>query len=276
MSGRVVGRSLARSVIDQAEGLRRMFATDAVHMVAVLGDEGQDISAGLAVALAGQGKKVLLLDEQLQAEQTHPLLALPVHHDICAALRGGLSLQEIALPVAGITLLPAGISRTMRRDDAARVRLLANFHALAGMYDIVLIHAAPSLPRRSFGFALAASEVIVLCAGTSAGITSAYSHIKMMAQTAGERRFRLMFRAVEEPLARILYRNLAGVCRQHLNLVPDYAGVLPGEQQSAADALEVLAQSMASWPLPGRDDSRFEAFMRRLLNAMSGRDQAHV
>lgn len=253
-----------------------MFAADVAHMVAMLGDDGQDISAGLAVALAGQGKKVLLLDEQLQAEQTHPLLSVPVRRDIGAALSGEMSLQEIALPVAGITLLPAGVSRPMRRDDTARVRLLANFHALAGMYDIVLIHASPSLPRRSFGFALAAPEVIVLCPGTTTGITAAYSHIKMMAHTVGERHYRLLFRDVEEPLAKILFRNLVGVCRQHLNLMPDYAGVLPTKQQLAADALEVLAEGMANWPLPERDDSRFEAFMRRLLTATSGRNQAHV
>lgn len=253
-----------------------MFAADVAHMVAMLGDDGQDISAGLAVALAGQGKKVLLLDEQLQAGQPHPLLDGPARHDIGAALSGEVSLQEIALTVAGITLLPAGVSRALRRDDTARVRLLANFHALAGMYDIVLIHASPSLPRRCIGFALAAPEVIVLCPGTSAGITAAYSQIKAMAHALGERHFRLMFRDVDESLAGILFRNLVGVCRQHLHLMPDYAGVLPAKRQLAADALEVLAEGMANWPLPERDDSRFEAFMRRLLTATSGRSQAHV
>jgi hypothetical protein len=80
-----------------------------------------------------------------------------------------------------------------------------------------------------------------------------------------------MFRGIEEPLARILFRNLAGVCRQHLNLMPDFAGVMPFEQLLAADALEVLAAGMTNWPLPERDDSRFEAFMRRLLSATGSR-----
>jgi MinD-like ATPase involved in chromosome partitioning or flagellar assembly len=182
-----------------------------------------------------------------------------------------MSLQEVVLPVAGITLLPAGIDISAQRADASRVRLLAAFHALAGMFDVVLIHASDSVPRRCFGFALAAPEVIMFCSGTSSGITSAYSQIKTMAGAAGERHFRLMFRGIEEPLARILFRNLAGVCRQHLNLMPDFAGVMPFEQLLAADALEVLAAGMTNWPLPERDDSRFEAFMRRLLSATGSR-----
>ena len=263
-----MGRFLARSAIDQAEGLRRMFAADAAHMVALLGeDDGQDISAALAVALAGQGKKVLLLDEQLRVGEPHPLLTASVCHDIGAVLRDEKSLQEIVLPVAGIKLLPAGIAGVTHAAAAARIRLLTAFHALAGMFDVVLIHVAPVAQRRGFGFALAAPEVIVLCHGTTTGITAAYRQIKMMASAAGGRHFHLMFRGVDGNLAKILFRNLAGVCRQHLNLMPDFAGVLPMERLDAADALEALAADMANWPLSQRDDSRFEAFMRRLLSA---------
>lgn len=261
-----------RTVIDQAEGLRRMFASDAAHMVAMLGDDEQDIAAALAVALSGRKKKVLLLDEALCASDRHTLLAVPVKYDISAVLRGEKSLQEIVIPAAGITLLPAGIARAVQNSDNARVRLLAAFHALIGMFDIVLIHAAPSaLNRPSFGFALAAPEVIVLCRGTSSGITAAYSQIKMTAGTPGERHFRLVFQGVDDSLAKILFRNLASVCRQHLSLMPDFAGVLPVEQIAAADAIEAMAAGMISWPLPERDDSRFEAFMRRLLSVTGSR-----
>jgi MinD-like ATPase involved in chromosome partitioning or flagellar assembly len=261
-----------RTVIDQAEGLRRMFAADAAHMVAMLGDDQDDIAAALAVALCGRGKKVLLLDEALRAGDSHALLSTFVRHDLSSVLRSEKSLQEIAIPTAGVTLLPAGITRSVQNADAARVRLLAAFHALIGMFDVVLIHAASSaLNRPSFGFALAAPEVIVLCKGTSEGITAAYTQIKMTAGTPGDRHFRLLFQGTDEVMAKILFRNLAAVCRQHLKLMPDFAGVLPEQRLAAADALEVLAVGMAEWPLPERDDSRFEAFMRRLLTVTGSR-----
>ncbi len=259
---------------DQAEGLRRLFAADATHMVTLIGDEAQDISAALAVALAGQGRKVLLLDEQLGSGDLHPLATLPMQHDIGAVVRGEKSLQEIVIPVAGITLLPAGTSRTLHGADSARVRLLAGFHTLSNLYDVVLVHSAASGQRRGLGFALAAPEVLTLCDGTSAGITACYSQIKLMARAPGTRHFRLLFRGVEESLARVLFRNLGAVCRQHLKLMPDYAGTFPLEQKAAADAMEKIAADMAHWPVLERDDSRFEAFMRRLLSTTGTRKTA--
>lgn len=244
-------------------------------MVAMVGEEAQDLSAGLAVALASRGRRVLLLDEQLCAGQIHPLHALPVRYDIGTVLKGERALQEVILPVAGVTLLPAGQMGAFPRRDEARIRLLASLHALAKWYDVVLIHAATGAGR-NMGFALAAPEVLVLCPGTAAGITGAYGQIKRMASAAGQRHFRLLFRAVDDALARILFRNLAGVCRQHLDLMPEYAGVIPEDRQAAADALEVLAVSMADWPLPERDDGRFDAFMQRLLHGASGPHRAHA
>lgn len=254
---------MKRNAVDQAEGLRRMFSADAAHMVALLGDEESEVSIGLALALAGQGKKVLLLDEELHAGDSHMLLPSIVRHDLGHALGGDKSLQEIALATSGITLLPAGHHRTLVKDSA-RVRVLAAFHALVGIYDVILIRAAAS--RAHFGFALGAPEALVLCNGTSSGITAAYTRIKTSSQAPGKRHFRLLFRGVDAPMADVLFRNLAGVCRQHLGLMPDLAGVVPGENRAAADALEALAVEIAEWPRPERDDSRFEAFMRRLLS----------
>lgn len=263
---------MTRTTTDQAEGLRRMFAADATHMVALVGDEAQDISAALAVALASQGRKVLLLDEQLGGGDSHPLSTLAVTHDISTVVRGEKSLQDIVLPVAGIALLPAAVSRDVHAAEAARVRLLAGFHALSSLFDVVLVHsAAQTAQRRGLGFALAAPEVITLCDGSSAGITASYGQIKLMSRAPGKRHFRLVFRGVETSLANILFRNLAAVCRQHLQLVPDFAGALPLDQKAAADAMEALAADMSHWPILERDDSRFEAFMRRLLHATSAR-----
>ncbi|HEX5342934.1 MAG TPA: hypothetical protein VFX55_10595, partial [Duganella sp.] len=186
---------MTRATTDQAEGLRRLFAADATHMVALVGNEAQDISAALAVALAGQGRKVLLLDEQLLAGDAHPLATLPIPHDIGAVVRGEKSLQEIVVPVAGITLLPGGIGRSSHGNhsaDAARVRLLAGFHALASLFDVVLVHSAPAEQRHGLGFALAAPEVLTLCEGSANGITACYSQIKLMARAPGKRHFRLL------------------------------------------------------------------------------------
>lgn len=258
---------MARQAADQATGLRQLFAADAVRVVALLGNQSQSVAAALAVALAGQGSKVLLVDEQLCAGTTHPLLDRVLSADVGHVLRGKKNLSDTVLSVAGITLMPADTERTAHNTEAARVQLLDAFHALAVRFDFVIIHAAPDVRHQGVGFALAASEVIVLCDESDHGITVAYRHIKTLTSMGGERHFMMMFRGGNEPVAKNLFHKLSAVCRRYLNLRLDFACVLPTNRFAAAQTLEMYALDMTHWPaLEEGDDSRFEVFMCRLLS----------
>lgn len=221
---------LARQASDQATGLRQLFAADAVRVVALLGSQSQSVSAALAVALAGQGNKVLLVDEQLCAGTTHPLLDGLLGADIGAVLRGNKSLKEILLSVAGITLMPADTECLSHNSEVARLQLLDSFHALGVGFDFVIIHAAPDIQHHGVGFTLAASEVIVLCDESDHGITVAYRHIKTLTRMGGERHFMMIFRGGNESAAKQLFHKLTSVCRRYLGLKPDFACVLPTDR----------------------------------------------
>lgn len=259
---------LARQASDQATGLRQLFAADAVRVVALLGSQSQSVSAALAVALAGQGHKVLLVDEQLCAGTTHPLLDSELRSDIGSVLRGKKSLKEILLSVAGITLMPADTEYLTNNTEAARLQLLDAFHTLGIGFDFVIVHAAPDIQHHGVGFALAASEVIVLCDESDHGITVAYRHIKTLTRMGGDRHFMMMFRGGNESAAKQLFHKLTSVCGRYLGLKPDFACVLPTDRYSAAQVLEMYALDMAHWPVPEEGDGRrFEVFMCRLLSA---------
>jgi len=259
---------LARQGPDQAAGLRQLFAADAVRVVALLGSQSQSVAAALAVALAGQGGKVLLVDEQLCAGTTHPLLDGVLDVDIGSVLRGKKNLKDILLTVAGVTLMPADTERLSHNTEASRLRLLDSFHALGIGFDFVIIHAAPDIQRHGVGFALAASEVIVLCDESDQGITVAYRHIKTLTRMGGDRHFMMMFRGGNEAIAKSLFHKLTSVCSRYLNLKPDFACVLPTDRFSAAQTLEMYALDMTHWPVPEEGDGRrFEVFMCRLLSA---------
>lgn len=261
---------MTRQIADQAAGLRQLFVADAVRVVALLGSKSQSVAAALAVALAGQDNKVLLVDEQLCSGTTHPLLEGTLKTDIGHVLRGKKTLAEVIIPTAGIALLPADTEHTSHNTEATRIRLLDDFHSIATRFDFVVIHAAPDIQRHGVGFALAAAEVIVLCDESDQGITAAYRHIKTLTKIGGERHFMMMFRGGNKYIAKGLFHKLTLVCRRYLNLKPDFACVLPAGHLAAAQTLERFALDMTHWPVAEEgDEGRFEMFMCRLLSATS-------
>ena len=258
---------MARVCTDQAQGLRTLFAAEEVRVMALVGGQSQSVAAGLAMALATQNKKVLLVDEALCTGSEHPLLELPVVADIGHVLRGKKELHDIVLNVAGITLLPADTVRIERNMEAARLELVDAFHAFAVGFDCVVIHAAPDLQRHGLGFALAASEVVVLCGENEHGITNAYRQIKTLTRMGGERHFMTMFRSGNESMAKTMFHKLSAVCQRYLQLKLDFSCVLPIDRMAAAEMLEMLALDMMHSPAPSVDNgSRFDIFMCRLLN----------
>lgn len=266
-TGPVLETCLAKSLDDQAAGLRRIFAAETVRVIALVGGKSTTISTALAIALAGQGKKVLLVDEQMFAGKSHPLMGKPFSADINDVLKGKKSLREIVRNIAEISLLP-GVADGMAEDTGAgRVGLLDAFHELAIGFDFVIVNASDT-QYRGVGFSLAASEVMVLCDESDEGIMSAYRQMKVLTQLGGDRRFMMMFHGEGGAFAKRLFHKLTQVCKKYLKLMPEFAGVLPKDQLLAVQMLEMVALDMMHWPVPGEGDtSRFEVFMCRLLTA---------
>ncbi|MCE9633667.1 MAG: hypothetical protein K8Q92_05735 [Methylophilales bacterium] len=251
---------------DQATGLRQLFAAEAVRVVALVGSQSQSVATALAMSLVDQDRKVLLVDEALCATTSHPLLEQPLGWDVGDVLRGKKALDEVIVSVAGVALMPADTEHLGRNLEAARIQLLDTFHALVVGFDCVIIHAASDLQRHGLGFALAATEVIVLCDESDHGITEAYRHMKTLNRMDDDRHFMMMFRGGNEAKAKFLFHKLTAVCDRYLELKPDFACVLPTNRLKAARTLEMFAVDMMHWPLQN-DSNRFDAFMCRLLSA---------
>jgi MinD-like ATPase involved in chromosome partitioning or flagellar assembly len=260
-----LAKALSKAALDQATGLRQLFAAEAVRVVALVGSQSQSVAAALAVALAVQDKKVLLVDEALCATTSHPFLEAPLGWDVGDVLRGKKDLNEVLLSVAGVTLMPADTEHLGRSLDAARVEFLDTFHALVVGFDCVIIHAGSDLQRHGIGFALAAAEVIVLCDESDHGITEAYKHIKTLNRVGDDRHFMMMFRGGNEAMAKSLFHKLTAVCDRYLELKLDFACVLPTNRLTAARTLEMFAVDMLHSPLQNSGNG-FDAFMCRLLS----------
>lgn len=263
---------MANSLPDQAEGLRRLFITDVRRMVALLSatENPADrlIVAGLAATLAGQGRKVLLLDESLSAEDAPTHYGLPLRHDLNTSLLCGAEIEAaIARTASGVDLLAGGnqVRNLPRPKMEARMALINAFYRLAGKYDVVLVNASADAVGSRPSFAWACQDVVVVCGDRPDAVTEAYARIKLLHQ-AGDRRFHLLFRAQDDMRAQTLYRNIAAVSRRHLHLLPEYLGVLSASEDAQPVFFAQLAKAVQSWPMPEHKAGHFPDLMRRLLS----------
>lgn len=269
-----MGVGVTRALTDQAEGLRRLFATDARRMVAVVSADvtvaGRAVINGLASALTGPGQNVLLLDEYLSAGDSCEPYVGAFKQDLNAVLAGRTEIDAAVVRIKdGPDMLAGGWAhaRTMPRPRMeARIGLVNAFYRFAGNYDVVLVHAGAELLNSRPSFAWACQDVIVLCGARPDSVTAAYGHIKTLHQSGG-RRFHLLFEGVESDRVPVLFKNVATVSRRHLNLMPDSLGALP--PALSAEYFIYLAEQVQAWPLPEHKAGHFPALMRRLLRGVN-------
>jgi flagellar biosynthesis protein FlhG len=264
---------LPRLMPDQAEGLRRLFVEDVRRMIALVpcGDlrQGGDLLAHLAAKLAGQGKRVLMLDESLSAGEQHGVFSVRPKYDLDGVLHEALEIEHVITGTPCRVDLIAGGGRAVTLSQPrmeARIGLVNAFYRLAGQYDVVLINTGSDSIQNRPSFAWACQDVIVLCHDHQDSATQAYAQIKTLHQ-AGERRFHLLFSGAGDAASQLLFRRVASVCRRHLQLMPACLGVL-----SAAGRLpEEVAGQILAWPLPEHQTGHFPALMRRLLHGSHAR-----
>ncbi|MBU3736545.1 MAG: MinD/ParA family protein [Methylobacterium sp.] len=260
---------MAKLLPDQAEGLRRLFVGERRRMVALVGSEQRDhgVASKLAMALAAQRKKVLLLDESLTGGRWYDPFQVAVHYDLSDIMLHGLEIdQALATGGSGVDLIAGGedAARLESPSMEARIGLVNAFYRLAGQYDVVLVDTLHSEPVKRPSFIWACEDVIVISGGDGHCTTRAYAYIKAM-QENGDRRFHLLFEQVDSARAHGLHRSLASVSRRHLQVMPESLGNVPDNDLFEADFYRQLASALLRWPLPENKTGHFPALMRRLL-----------
>jgi flagellar biosynthesis protein FlhG len=254
-------------VADQAEGLRRLFVADARRLAAVMTvgkATASDACARLAQALAGMGKRVLLLDECWSMGEKHAVFGVEARHDLMAVMLHGLDIESALTKLGnGVDLLAAREPLNAPRPKMeARIGLVNAFYRLAGKYDAVLINAGLDAANSRPSYAWACQDVIIVSDGNPDAVTEVYARIKLLHQPE-TRRFHLVFSGLEAGRGAAVYRSIAAVSRRHLHIMPDYMGVMPAG--GARGFYHELASKLQAWPVPETKAGHFPDLMRRLL-----------
>lgn len=141
------------------------------------------LSANLAVQLALQGRRVLLVDLDLGLANLNILMRLTPGPTLEDALEGRSSFSECVVEgPAGVHVLPAssGTAGMGRLDSKSREAILSGLGQLAPDYDVVLGDSSAGIGPDVLAFAAAADQVWVITTPQAAALTDAYGLIKAL------------------------------------------------------------------------------------------------
>lgn len=121
-----------------------------------VGDGASVVAANLAVAMALDGKRVILVDADLRKPTQHKIFNVTATDGLANVLSGNKSMQEVmlSLPTEGITLIPAGESDQQATELLSSAKFNELAAELASHADVV-IYDGPAITGAADGLNLA-------------------------------------------------------------------------------------------------------------------------
>lgn len=289
---------MANLQTDQAEGLRRLLVQDSSCIATITsGGAGAGKTTtviNLAAALAGDGKNVLVIDENAGANNLAGMLGIAAHRDLLDVIRHDKVLDEVILSSsAGFRILPAGrglrVLETLSAQD--RAHLVESFACFTEPVDVVLIDAAPGRASRFLPLVFSSHEIVVVVSPDPSSITAAYGLIKYV---KGDRKevpniHVLVNKARTEAEARLIFDNMESAARHYLGLPLAFTGFIPQDgklslgravagklETRSTGAFRRVAESLAQWPslqtgVTGVTGGKgMDSFVKCLLRSLQG------
>jgi flagellar biosynthesis protein FlhG len=263
-----------------------------VRTVAVTG--GSDgvgktsIAINLALGLARDGGRVMLLDADLGLANVDVQLGLHARFSLLNVLRGELELESIIINGPGdLMVVPAasGIRQMTELGTTECAGIVRAFSELKHCIDTLVIDTATGISECVASFCAASSEVLVIVSNEPASQKDAIGLINRLHAGYGVARFHVIANRVQT--AREGDEIFAGM----LNLLVDqhdvlvsYAGFVPDDdslrravlhhqavidafpRSRSAMALRNLARRVCSWPRQNSPRGHLEFFIERLLH----------
>ncbi|PYE32739.1 flagellar biosynthesis protein FlhG [Idiomarina fontislapidosi] len=285
--------------MDQASGLRKMNQSK-VKVIAVTGGKGgvgkTNISLNMAIAMAEQGKRVLVLDADLGLANVDVMLGLRVQKNLSHVLSGQAELKDILIEgPAGIRIVPAtsGTRSMIDLDETQHAELIRAFSDLQGDFDVLVIDTAAGIGNTVVRFARAAQDVMLVVCDEPTSITDAYALMKVLSKEQDVFKFKVvanMVRNLRE--GQLLFNKLTKVTDRFLDVALELSAIIPFDENirlavrkqkplvqlhprsPASLAIKALAQRALDWPVPAQAGGHLEFFLEQLIgSADNGKKQ---
>lgn len=286
---RLRGLLVGSRASDQAAGLRRLLSRNFVRSITLVGGKGgigrTAVLANVAVALARQGRSVLLLDQNHGRSAATARLGLSPGRDLLEVIERDVALEEILQHGPHGLRVMAGAQAFQllgSLSPAEEDKLGRAFERLAPRLDYLLVDAPAGDAIQAPSLSLASQEVIVMVSPHAESVSRAYSLIQRLSWDFARRRFHILANGVRsDGQGSVLFDNIARTARSFLNLSPEYLGSVPDDDamrkacklrqpvaslfpdSPSAMACAMIADTVDQWPYPGEDC--LDEFVRRLM-----------
>ncbi len=280
-----------RTSMDQAAGLRRMSSPRPVQVIAVTSGKGgvgkTNVSVNIAVALANEGKQVMVMDADLGLANIDIMLGLHPQYNLSHVISGERTLEEIIVPgPAGVMVVPAssGTQSMAELTPLQHAGMVQAFSELSHDIDVLIVDTAAGINDSVVSFTRAAQEVVVVVCDEPSSITDAYAMIKLLNKEYGLQRFRVLSNMVHSMQeGRELFLKMVKVTDRFLDVTLDFMGAVPYDEylrkalqkqkavvdayprSKAAMAFKNLAKKTDNWPVPRDAGGHLEFFVERLI-----------
>ena len=285
-----------RLTSDQADTLHQLNSSRPVKVIAVTGGKGgvgkTTVSANLAVAIAAQGRDVMLVDADFGMANVDVVLGLHTRFHLGHVVAGECLLEDaIVTGPHGLQIVPAasGIKKMANLTDAEQAGIIRAVSDLYHRVEVLVVDTAAGLHDSVLTFSQAAHHVVVVVCDEPASITDAYALIKVLSREHGVQRFQILAnqtrRSGEGPE---LFQKISRVCDRFLNVTLEFAGSIPFDdylrravqrQTAVVDtypasissvALKNLASKADKWSVPQGARGHLEFFVERMVGARIG------
>ncbi len=210
--------------------------------------------SNLALALAAQGNRVLVLDGDLGMANVDVMFGLRVTRTLEAVLAGECELPDIIVEVApNVFLIPggSGVYGLQNLSIHQKKMLLDQVSELNDRYDYMLIDTASGIDDNVLYLNSAAQETLVVVTAEPASLTDAYALIKVLNKKLNEQKFSIVANMVQdESEALAIYRRLSDVANRFLCVSLDYKGFIPNDSnlRLATKAQQLVVRSQPRAP----------------------------
>ena len=245
---------------DQAAGLRRLFRQTPPAVVAFYATGRYRVHHAILTAhrIAGQHRKVLLLDEAVGDEALAGALGLGPGPDLLQMLDGRLTLSDLLQPVPGlfgrISAAAAALALPLL-DEVRRACLLEAMQVLHHHAGIVLIHAGCDSAKDPSPFVQAAPQRLLVAEASASGANESYSVIKQLASAGAGSMHVAVAQAHDAADARNFFTSLQALVRHHVGIPLMWLGEIERDD---------IAAGLTRTPAPPLAREAGTVFLRRL------------